>query len=119
MNWKFSGGALVLANKDTQSDYVQGNYLFSLFVTICLFANPASRQINFGGFMPKKLNNEVRFMRIKQLSTYTSLSRAYLYNLIKDSDFPNSISLKGIRMWEKSDVDSWLDKQVDKEVCHD
>jgi len=69
--------------------------------------------------MSEKLNNKVRFMRMKQLSTYTSLSRAYLYNLIKNSDFPNSISLKGIRMWEKSDVDSWLDKQVDKEVCHD
>lgn len=69
--------------------------------------------------MSKKLDNEVRLMRMKQLSNYTSLSRAYLYNLIKDSDFPDSISLKGIRMWEKSDVDSWLDKQVDKEVHHD
>jgi prophage regulatory protein len=69
--------------------------------------------------MSENLDNKVRLMRMKQLSNYTSLSRAYLYNLIKDSDFPNSISLKGIRMWEKSDVDSWLDKQVDKEVCHD
>ena len=69
--------------------------------------------------MPEKLNSNVRFMRMKQLSNYTSLSRAYLYNLIKDSDFPDSISLRGIRMWEKSDVDSWLDKQVDKEAHHD
>jgi len=69
--------------------------------------------------MSENLDNKVRLMRMKQLSNYTSLSRAYLYNLIKDSDFPNSISLKGIRMWEKSDVDSWLDKHINKEVHHD
>jgi len=69
--------------------------------------------------MSENLDNKVRLMRMKQLSNYTSLSRAYLYNLIKDSDFPNSISLKGIRMWEKSDVDSWLDNQIDKGVHHD
>ena len=68
--------------------------------------------------MSKKLDNEVRLMRMKQLSKYTSLSRAFLYNLIKDSDFPDSISFKGIRMWEKSDVDSWLDKHINKEVHH-
>ena len=68
--------------------------------------------------MSKKLDNEVRLMRMKQLSKYTSLSRAFLYNLITDSDFPNSISFKGIRMWEKSDVDSWLDKHINKEVHH-
>jgi prophage regulatory protein len=76
-------------------------------------------KLNFGGFMTENLDNKVRLMRMKQLSNYTSLSRAYLYNLIKDSDFPNSISLKGIRMWEKSDVDSWLDKHINKEVHHD
>ena len=69
--------------------------------------------------MAEILNNDMRLMRMKQLSNYTSLSRAYLYNLIKDSDFPDSISLKGIRMWEKSAVDSWLDKHINKEVHHD
>ena len=69
--------------------------------------------------MAEILNNDMRLMRMKQLSNYTSLSRAYLYSLIKDSDFPDSISLKGIRMWEKSAVDSWLDKHINKEVHHD
>jgi prophage regulatory protein len=69
--------------------------------------------------MAEILNSNVRFMRMKQLSNYTSLSRAYLYNLIKDSDFPDSISLNGIRMWEKSDVDSWLEKHINKGVHHD
>jgi prophage regulatory protein len=69
--------------------------------------------------MAEILNNDMRLMRMKQLSNYTSLSRAYLYNLIKDSDFPDSISLNGIRMWEKSDVDSWLEKHINKGVHHD
>ena len=57
-------------------------------------------------------DDDVRFMRMKQLTKYTSLSRAYLYNLIKESEFPISITLNGIRMWEKSSIDKWLDDNI-------
>jgi len=43
----------------------------------------------------------VRLMRMKQISAYTSLSRPYLYKLIAEGDFPNSVSINGIRVWEK------------------
>lgn len=55
---------------------------------------------------------DVRFMRMKQLTRYTSLSRAYLYNLIKEDDFPKSVSLNGIRMWNKSDIVTWFDQRI-------
>jgi predicted DNA-binding transcriptional regulator AlpA len=57
-------------------------------------------------------DNDVRFMRMKQLVKYTSLSRAYLYNLIKETEFPTSITLNGIRMWEKPVIDEWLDNNI-------
>jgi predicted DNA-binding transcriptional regulator AlpA len=53
---------------------------------------------------------------MKQLVTYTSLSRGYLYNLIKEeTEFPASIALNGIRMWEKSDIDEWFDNKIQGE----
>ncbi|MEO1944774.1 MAG: AlpA family phage regulatory protein [Candidatus Thioglobus sp.] len=55
---------------------------------------------------------DVRFMRMKQLTRYTSLSRAYLYNLIKEDDFPSSVSLNGIRMWNRSDIVDWFNKKT-------
>jgi predicted DNA-binding transcriptional regulator AlpA len=57
-------------------------------------------------------DDDVRFMRMKQLAKYTSLSRAYLYNLIKETEFPASIALNGIRMWEKSAIDEWLNRSI-------
>ena len=57
-------------------------------------------------------DDDVRFMRMKQLAKYTSLSRAYLYNLIKETEFPSSITLNGIRMWEKLVIDEWLDSNI-------
>ena len=57
-------------------------------------------------------DDDVRFMRMKQLTKYTSLSRAYLYNLIKETEFPSSITLNGIRMWEKLVIDEWLDSNI-------
>ena len=55
---------------------------------------------------------EVRFMRMKQLTKYTSLSRAYLYNLIKEDDFPSSVSFNGIRMWNRPDIVEWFDQKT-------
>jgi len=50
----------------------------------------------------------VRLMRMKQISAYTSLSRPYLYKLIAEGDFPNSVSINGIRVWEKESINQWL-----------
>ena len=62
-----------------------------------------------------KTENQLRMLRMKQLTSYTSLSRAYIYQKIAEGQFPpgNMIS-PGIRAWEKSVVDSWLDKRMGK-----
>ena len=56
-----------------------------------------------------------RMMRMRQLTEYTSLSRAYIYQKITEGEFPrgNMIS-QGIRVWEKSDIDNWLDRRMGK-----
>ena len=57
-----------------------------------------------------------RMLRMKQLTSYTSLSRAYIYQKITEGTFPpgHMISL-GIRAWEKSEIDDWLDKKMGRE----
>jgi len=54
-------------------------------------------------------DEDIRFMRMKQLTKYTSLSKAYLYNVIKEDDFPSPVYLNGIRMWKRSDIVTWFD----------
>jgi predicted DNA-binding transcriptional regulator AlpA len=60
-----------------------------------------------------KIDTQPRMMRMKQLTKYTSLSRAYIYQKITEGTFPpgHMISL-GIRAWEKSIVDEWLDERM-------
>jgi predicted DNA-binding transcriptional regulator AlpA len=57
-------------------------------------------------------DEDMRFMRMKQLAKYTSLSRAYLYNLIKEDGFPSPVHLNGIRMWNRSDIVEWFEKKT-------
>jgi predicted DNA-binding transcriptional regulator AlpA len=54
-----------------------------------------------------------RMMRMRQLTDYCALSRAYIYQKINEGTFPpgHMISL-GIRAWEKSEVDTWLDAKT-------
>ncbi|MZH06249.1 MAG: AlpA family phage regulatory protein [Nitrospinae bacterium] len=63
--------------------------------------------------MTKENITQSRMMRMRQLTEYTSLSRAYIYQKISEGEFPpgNMIS-EGIRAWEKSEIDSWLDKRI-------
>ncbi len=60
----------------------------------------------------RKLLEDVRLMRMKQISAYTSLSKGYIYKLMKEGGFPESVALKGIRMWEKSAIDEWLNRSI-------
>lgn len=56
---------------------------------------------------------DVRVMRMKQLTQYCSLSRALIYSLIQQGDFPVGYMLtSGSRCWEKSEVDAWLDERM-------
>ena len=57
--------------------------------------------------------DQPRMLRMKQLTGYTSLSRAYIYQKITEGTFPPGHMISpGIRAWEKSEVDAWLDKRI-------
>ena len=51
-------------------------------------------------------------MRMRQLTDYTALSRAYIYQCIKEGSFPSGYMLSpGIRAWEREEIDAWLDQR--------
>ena len=62
-----------------------------------------------------KIENQPRLLRMRNLTAYLTLSRAHIYQKILEGNFPpgNMIS-PGIRAWEKSVVDDWLDKKIGK-----
>ena len=64
-----------------------------------------------------KTENQPRMMRMKQLTEYTSLSRTYLYQKIAEGELSKGYQISlGVRAWEKSEIDNWLDKRMRKEA---
>lgn len=64
-----------------------------------------------------KKENPSRILRMKQLTSYTSLSRGYISQKINEGTFPPGHMIsQGIRAWEKSEIDTWLDKRMGKEA---
>lgn len=60
-----------------------------------------------------KAEIQPRMMRMKQLITYTSMSRAYLYQKIAEGELYKGYQIsQGVRAWEKSEIDTWLDKRM-------
>ena len=56
-----------------------------------------------------------RMMRMKQVVAYTSMSRAYLYQKIAEGELNEGHQIsQGVRAWEKSDIDNWLDQLMGK-----
>ena len=56
-----------------------------------------------------------RMMRMRQLTKYCALSRAYIYQKVNEGEFPEGHMISpGIRAWQKSEVDDWLDKRIEK-----
>ena len=55
--------------------------------------------------------NQTRMMRMKQMITYTSMSRAYLYQKVAEGELHEGYQLSlGVRAWEKSDIDNFIDR---------
>ena len=64
-----------------------------------------------------KSDTQPRMMRMKQLTNYTSLSRAYIYQKITEGTFPPGHMIsQGIRAWEKSEIDAWLNERMGKNL---
>ena len=54
-----------------------------------------------------------RMMRMRQLTDYLALSKAYIYQKISEGTFPEGHMLSpGIRAWEVSEVNLWLDQRI-------
>ena len=63
--------------------------------------------------MTKETISQPRMMRMRQLTDYCALSRAYVYQKIHEGSFPPGHMISpGIRAWEKSEVDAWLDMRM-------
>ena len=59
--------------------------------------------------------NQPRMMRMRNLTAYLALSRAYIYQKISKGTFPpGHLISPGIRAWQKSEVDAWLNKRIAK-----
>jgi predicted DNA-binding transcriptional regulator AlpA len=55
--------------------------------------------------------NQTRMMRMKQMITYTSMSRAYLYQKVAEGELHEGYQLSpGVRAWEKSEIDNFIDR---------
>ena len=54
-----------------------------------------------------------RMMRMRQVTEYCALSRAYIYQKITEGTFPaGHIISPGIRAWQKLEIDDWLNKKI-------
>jgi len=58
-------------------------------------------------------NLKPRLMRMRQIVEYCSLSKAHIYQRIAVGDFPKGRFISpGIRVWERCDVDQWLNERL-------
>lgn len=56
-------------------------------------------------------------LRMRSLTVYLDLSRGYIYQKINEGEFPPGHMIsQGIRAWQKSEVDKWLDERMGKGV---
>ncbi|MEQ5160645.1 AlpA family transcriptional regulator [Proteus terrae] len=57
----------------------------------------------------------IRLIRLKEVMSMTGLSHSYVYQLIGQGYFPQSISL-GARAvaWVQSEVQQWIDSRVER-----
>ena len=51
--------------------------------------------------------------RMKQLVSYTSLSRGYIYEKINEGTFPPGHMISpGVRVWKESEIIQWIDNKI-------
>ena len=63
--------------------------------------------------MTKENISQNRMMRMRQLTEYLALSKAYIYQKISEGSFPEGHMLSpGIRAWQLSEVNLWLDQRM-------
>lgn len=59
-----------------------------------------------------------RYMRLKQIASYASLSESYLYALIAEGKFPRGQKIHPrLTVWSRETVDAALDKMMKGEAA--
>lgn len=54
-----------------------------------------------------------KFLGIEDVTSMTSLSRASVYRLTKEGDFPKAIALTQRRVaWRQQDIAAWIDARI-------
>ena len=54
----------------------------------------------------------LRLIRLKEVCEITGLSRSTIYEAMKNSEFPNSVSIgKRSVAWKLSDIHEWIDSR--------
>ncbi len=56
-----------------------------------------------------QLLTEDRFMRLREVTQKTSLSRTTIYRKIKHGDFPSYVKLGQLSVWRESAINKWMD----------
>lgn len=54
-----------------------------------------------------------RFINISAVEDKTALKKSSIYAKVKTGDFPAPIKLGVRTVWIESDIDSWMDGQID------
>lgn len=56
-----------------------------------------------------------KFLGIAEVASLTSLSRASVYRLTKEGDFPKSVSITKCRVaWRQQDIIAWMQSRSDE-----
>lgn len=60
-----------------------------------------------------KHNNEIQFLRLPEVLRRVGLSKAQLYKLIAQDQFPSQIKIcRRLSVWLEADVIQWMQEQV-------
>lgn len=58
-------------------------------------------------------------MRMTHVTRHTGLSRATIYRLMKDGQFPQNFLIgKSAKAWKDSDIRSWIDERASAPMVH-
>lgn len=65
------------------------------------------------------MDTAVKYLNIKGVCSFTTLSRSVIYRLMDETDFPKSFSINGVEkrvVWTENEVADWFSKNVVKKA---
>ena len=65
----------------------------------------------------EKVKKEPVLIKLRDVLTMTSMSKAYIYLLINNSEFPKPVKIGRSSFWVYSEVIGWIESKIDERVC--